>query len=74
LPEKYGHFDHKRLEIVIHDNLTPEQARATFWHEFMHASLQTLSYSDLCADEEFVERLAQCLVQLEKTAVYDESD
>ena len=68
LPQKYGHFDPKKCEIVIHKNLTDELAQLTFWHEFMHCALYTLSYKDLWDDEELVERLGQVTHQMLKTA------
>lgn len=48
---------------------TIEQA---FWHEVVHACLSRLSYDEQSRDEAFVDRLGQCLYQIEKTVRFDE--
>lgn len=46
----------------------PDQVtEQTFWHEFMHCALSNLSYDELDSNEQFVDQMAQCLYQLEKT-------
>lgn len=67
IPQKYGHYDTKKKEIVIHSNLDAETASLTFWHEFFHCALHLLSYDELWEDEALVERLAQVTHQLEKS-------
>ena len=39
-----------------------------FFHEALHAILDTYGHSDLSTDEEFVERISQGIYQLIKTA------
>ena len=67
------HGDYSASEAVIRIN--PDQSEqlmgSTFWHEFVHCMLSMLGYEDLNSDEQFVEQLAQCLYQLEKTRVCD---
>ena len=65
--DEHGTYDHEKHHIAIDGAQTKQNKSATFWHEFVHCALSTLGYSDLNKDEEFVERMAQCLYQLEKT-------
>ena len=37
-----------------------------FWHETVHCILDCLSYKELSKDEAFVDRVAQCLFQIDK--------
>ena len=65
--EEHGTYDHDRNLIAIDSKQTKQNKSATFWHEYVHCALSTLGYYELNKDEEFVERMAQCLYQLEKT-------
>jgi len=64
---EHGTYDSEKQLIAIDANQTKQNRHATFWHEFVHCALSTLAYEELNKDEEFVERMAQCLYQLEKT-------
>ena len=53
--------------ILVSPNKNKDIEGVTFWHEWMHCALSTLGYEKLNGDEEFVDRMAQCLYQTQKT-------
>ena len=62
-----GRYIPQKLLILV-DNKQPKQLQEqTFWHEFMHCTLDHLGYKDLDENEQFVDQMAQCLYQLQKT-------
>ena len=63
----HGTFDAEKNLIAIVKQDNRQNQEATFWHEYVHCALSTLGYTKLNNDEEFVERLGQCLYQLHKT-------
>ena len=68
--KKYGDWDEQRQLIRIAplgEKMSKEMQLQTFWHEALHAALDALSYQDLSKDEAFVDRLAQCVAQIELT-------
>ena len=65
--ELCGKWKPDQNTILIDPNKNKDIQGETFWHEFMHCALETLSYDKLNADEAFVDRMAQCLHQLMKT-------
>lgn len=65
--DEHGTYDHDSRTIAIAPNKNKQFTESTFWHEYVHCALQTLGHDDLNKDEAFVERLAQCLYQLERT-------
>ena len=62
-----GHFFGNEQKIVISKESNKAVQAQTFWHEWMHCALTTLGYSELNNNEQFVDQMAQCLYQLEKT-------
>jgi len=65
-----GEWSPAALEIRIKpvsENLAESWQEQTFWHEVVHAIFDTLSYDDYGKDEELVDRIAQCLHQIDKT-------
>jgi len=62
-----GHYSGAKQKITISNESNAQVQHQTFWHEWMHCALTTLGYSDLNKDEQFVDQMAQCLYQLEKT-------
>lgn len=48
--------------------LTQDQLNITKWHETVHAILDELGYHELSANEQFVDCVAKCLAQIEKTS------
>ena len=39
----------------------------TFWHEVMHCIFSMLSYDEYDKDEQLVDRISQCLHQIDRT-------
>ena len=66
----YGQWLPGELEIYIRNDLKPDNALQTFWHEFFHAALEAAGKSRESADEQFVETLAGLTLQMLKTAKY----
>lgn len=65
-----GHWSHSKQRIRVRPvgkKVTEQAQLQAFWHEAVHAILQVLSYDKLSDDEKFVDRLAQCLAQIEQT-------
>ena len=62
-----GHFKGNEQKIIISKESNKTVQAQTFWHEWMHCALTTLGYSELNNNEQFVDQMAQCLLQLEKT-------
>jgi len=71
LPDKGddGTYHSQEQKISVSTELTPQAQEQTFWHEFMHCALQHLGYAKLDNNEQFVDQMAQCLYQLQKTRV-----
>lgn len=67
--KKHGEWDRSTQRISIHADDPLNVQIQTFWHEAVHAILEICCYPDLSGDEDFVERIAQCLHQLERTRV-----
>lgn len=65
--DDYGKWSLSDQEIRIDQSLKEEMQLQTFWHEAMHACLQVLSYDKLGDDEKFVDRMAHCLAQIDRT-------
>lgn len=63
----HGTYNHDEKRIAIAPNKNKQIESATFWHEYVHCVLSALGYDKLNRNEKFVERLAQCLYQLERT-------
>lgn len=63
----HGKWEPSTQQILIRWNDTFQMQEQTFWHEAVHCILDNLSYDELSHDENFVDRFAQCLYQLEKT-------
>lgn len=53
--------------IKVDPSCRKDLMHQTFWHEYVHCALSTLGYEELNSDEQFVDLMAQCLYQLEKT-------
>jgi len=51
----------------VSSKLTSDYQEQIFWHEAVHCILQMQSYDKLDKDEAFVDRIAQCLWQIDKT-------
>lgn len=66
-----GQCDANTATILLRRNLKKDIKEATYYHELMHSMLDTLGYSDLSADEQFVERMGQALHQVISTAKYE---
>ena len=66
-PDVDGHFYGRDSKIVISEMASPQTQAQTFWHEYMHCVLTYLGYKELNENEQFVDQMAQCLYQLEKT-------
>lgn len=64
---KHGDWDATTQTIRINEADSLEMQAQTFWHEATHAILDNLSYHELSQDEDFVDRMGQCLRQLEKS-------
>lgn len=62
-----GNWSLNEQQIRIDKSLKEEMQLQTFWHEAVHACLQVLSYDELGDDEAFVDRLAFCLAQIDRT-------
>lgn len=68
--DKCGDWDFKRQKIRIaplSEKMLPDGQLQTFWHEALHATLDVLGYKKLSSNEKFVDRVAQCLAQIEQT-------
>ena len=68
--DNVGHYDPQKQEILIRpasDKFTQSNQEQTFWHEAMHVIFNVLSYDDHYIDEALVDRIGQCLYQIEKT-------
>jgi len=64
-----GRYIPQKLLILV-DSKQPKQLQEqTFWHEFMHCALDHLGYSELDSNEQFVDQMAQCLYQLQKSRI-----
>ena len=63
----HGTFDQEKSSINIAKTEDRQNVEATFWHEYVHCVLATLGYEKLNKNEKFVERIGQCLYQLDKT-------
>ncbi len=66
--DTYGHWDSSKFEIVIQEGLNPDVEAQTFYHEFMHAALDALGYSDLSSNEQFVDQMGSMIHQMLKTS------
>ena len=71
LPEDCdGLWRTKKQEIHIlpvGENMTASNQEQTFWHEVMHVVFEVLCYEEHCSDEVLVDRIGQCLYQIDKT-------
>ena len=65
---EFGHCDTSNSSIVIHKTPSKELNRVTLWHELIHATLHSLDL-ECWHDEQIVDRLAQCIVQILKQGV-----
>ena len=64
-----GNYHGTEQAISISKECTEQAQEQTFWHEFMHCALTHLGYKKLNDNEQFVELVAQCLYQLQKTRI-----
>ena len=64
-----GHFTGNKQKISISPENSVQVQEQTFWHEYIHCALTNLGYEDLNDNEQFVDQMAQCLYQLQKTRV-----
>jgi len=55
------------LVLPVGKKFTKSNQEQTFWHETMHAIFDVLSYPDHYVDEQLVDRIGQCLHQIDKT-------
>ena len=62
-----GTFDGNKHTITLDKNSSKQSQEQTFWHEWVHCALGTLGYKKLDNDEDFVDRMASLLYQLEVT-------
>ena len=62
-----GHYHGRETRITIAKDSTKQNQEQTFWHEYMHCALTHLGYDKLNSNEQFVDQMAQCLYQLQKT-------
>lgn len=65
-----GLCSHNLATISLRRNLKKDVKEATFYHELVHAILDTLNYHKLSNDEKFVDTFGQALHQVTKTAEY----
>lgn len=63
----HGEYDVVDPAIRISKESAKQVQEQTFWHEYVHCALTTLGYSKLNKDEKFVDRMGQCLYQLERS-------
>ena len=64
-----GQYKPRKQLILLSDDIGEEAQEQTFWHEWMHCALSHLDYKELDENEQFVEQMAQCLYQLQKSRV-----
>jgi len=65
-----GHYSGSTQEILIRpagEKMSVANQEVTFWHEVVHCIFQMMSYDKYDKDESFVDRIAQCLYQIDKT-------
>ena len=67
--ESDGHYYGQEYRITIDKKGVQQLQEQTFWHEFMHCALTHLGYKKLNDNEQFVDQMAQCLYQLQKSRV-----
>ena len=53
--------------LPVSKDITASNQEQTFWHEVMHVIFDTLSYTEYNEDEILVDRIGQCLYQIDKT-------
>ena len=53
--------------LPVSKDITASNQEQTFWHEVMHVIFDTLSYAEHNEDEILVDRIGQCLHQIDKT-------
>ena len=53
--------------LPIGNYMTASNQEETFWHEVMHVIFEVTSYTEHYEDEALVDRIAQCLYQIDKT-------
>jgi len=53
--------------LPVGKNFTKSHQEQTFWHEATHAIFDVLAYPDYYTDEALVDRIGQCLHQIDKT-------
>ena len=68
-PSLDGHYNGTEQEISVSKECTEQAQEQTFWHEWVHCALTHLGYKKLNDNEQFVDQLAQCLYQLQKTRI-----
>ena len=56
-----GQINYGQCEILINADLPKEMTSLTLWHEIMHGILFNLGYTDLYADEQFVQAMSTAL-------------
>ena len=58
--------DEIRADLGLPD-LTEQQEEQTFYHEFIHAALDSLGYPDLSSNEQLVDQIGSLIQQLMKS-------
>ena len=53
--------------LPVGRNMTASNQEETFWHEVMHVIFEVLSYNEHYEDEALIDRIGQCLYQIDKT-------
>ena len=69
-PGSVGIWKGNKQEISIlpvSDTFPKSLQEQTFWHEVMHCIFSMLSYDEYDKDEALVDRISQCLYQIDKT-------
>ena len=68
--DNVGEYSPKSQTISLRpvsNNITASNQEQTFWHETMHVIFDVLSYPKHYSDEVLVDRIGQCLHQIDKT-------
>ncbi len=63
----YSGDTHQISILPVGKKMSSDNQAVTFWHEVVHCIFQTMSYDEYDKDEALVDRIAQCLYQIDKT-------
>lgn len=67
----YGRTDNIKYEILINNNQPDNEKEITFYHELIHAILNTGQYFEYSSNEAFVEYMARCIYSLKHQGILD---